>query len=183
MKKQSTFVYILKISFTLLLIAGIVALALAGVNSVTAPIIAGINAKKTQEAIEAVLPGGGEKLESFADETGLVKEVYASESGYAVKVEPQGFGGGIQMMVGVDKDGKVLGVSIISQVETAGLGAVIAAKTQKGADFRSQFVGQSGVLAVDKDGGVIDSITSATISSRAVTQGVNAALACVGNLG
>ena len=183
MKKQSTFVYILKISFTLLLITGIVALALAGVNAVTAPIIAGINAQKSQEAIEAVLPGGGEKLESFTDETGLVKEVYASETGYAVKVEPQGFGGGIQMMVGVGKDGKVLGIAVVSQAETAGLGAIIAAQTQKGEDFRSQYVGQTGTLAVENDGGAIEAITGATISSRAVTKGVNAALACVANLG
>lgn len=183
MKKQSIFGYILKLSITLLLITGIVALALAGVNSVTAPMIEKLNEQKIQQAIEAVLPGGGEELDTFTDDTGMVMAVYASDSGYAVKVAPQGFGGAIQMMVGVDKEGKVLGISIISQVETAGLGAVIAAKTQKGEDFRSQFVGMSGELAVDKDGGAIEAITSATISSRAVTVGVNAALACVEKLG
>ena len=183
MKKQSTFGYIVRLGVTLLVITGIVALALAGVNAVTAPVIAQLNEQKTQQAIEQVLPGGGEELESFVDETGMVMAVYASEIGYALKVAPQGFGGEIQMMVGVDKDGKVLGVSIISQVETAGLGAVMAAKTQKGEDFRDQYIGLSGELAVDKDGGTIDSIASATISSRAVTQGVNAALACAANLG
>ena len=180
---MKTFAYIFRLAVTLLIIAGVVAVALAGVNSVTAPMIAQLNEQKTQQAIETVLPGGGELLESFTDETGIVMAVYASDSGYAIKVAPQGFGGEIQMMVGVDKDGNVLGVSIISQAETAGLGAVIAAKTQKGEEFRSQYVGLSGELAVDKDGGVVDSITSATISSRAVTQGVNAALACVANLG
>ena len=175
--------YMIRLSLTLLVIAGLVALALAGVNSVTAPMIAKLNEQKTQQAIEAVLPGGGEELESFSDDTGMVMAVYASENGYAVKVAPQGFGGAIQMMVGVDKDGKVLGISIISQTETAGLGADIAAKTQKGEQFRGQFMGQSGTLSVDKDGGVIDSLTSATISSRAVTVGVNAALACVEKLG
>lgn len=175
--------YIIRLSLTLLVIAGIVALALAGVNSITAPMIAKLNAQKTQQAIEAVLPGGGEELESFTDETGLVMAVYESDTGYAVKVAPQGFGGEIQMMVGVDKEGNVLGVSIISQVETAGLGAIIGAKTQKGQDFRNQYIGQSGTLAVDKDGGTIEALTSATISSRAVTVGVNAALACVENMG
>ena len=179
---KSTFSYILKLSLTLLIITAVVAAALGGVNSVTAPIIAKINAEKTQAAISAVLPGGGEALESFPDDTGLVRKVYASDIGYAIEVAPAGFGGDIVMMVGV-VDGKVSGISIISQVETAGLGAIIAAKTSAGEDFRNQFIGLSGELSVSKDGGAIDSITSATITSRAVTAGVNAALKCAENLG
>ena len=180
MKKQSIFGYIVRLGVTLLVITGIVALALAGVNAVTAPVIAQLNEQKTQQAIESVLPGGGEKLQDFSDDTGLVAEVYVSETGYAVKVMPQGFGGTIQMMVGIDKEGKVLGIDIISQTETAGLGAVIAAKTQNGVDFRSRYVGLSGALEVGRD---IQAITGATISSKAVTTGVNAALACVEKLG
>ena len=45
------------------------------------------------------------------------------------------------MMVGVDNEGKVLGISVVSQTETAGLGAVAAAETPKGIAFRDQFVG------------------------------------------
>ncbi len=182
MKTQSTALYVLKLALTLLIITAVVAAALGGVNSITAPIIEKINYEKTQAAIEAVLPGGGEALESFADDTGLVRKVYASETGYAIEVAPSGFGGNIVMMVGVI-DGKVSGVSVISQVETAGLGAIAAAKTSAGEAFRNQFIGLSGELAVSKDGGVIDSITSATITSRAVTNGINAALKCAENLG
>ena len=58
-----------------------------------------------------------------------------------------------------------------------------AATTSAGEAFRGQFAGLSGELAVDKDGGDIDSITSATITSRAVAEGVNAALACAASLG
>ena len=87
------------------------------------------------------------------------------------------------MMVGVDNDGKVLGISIISHTETAGLGAVAAATTSAGEAFRGQFVGQSGSVAVSKDGGAMDAITGATITSRAICVGVNAALACAGDLG
>lgn len=181
--KQSNVGYILRLSFTLLIITAVVAAVLAGVNSMTAPVIAGISEEKTQAAIEKVLPGGGEKLDSFTDKTGLVKAVYASESGYAIEVAPNGFGGEIRMMVGVDKEGKVLNISVISQAETAGLGSVIAAENKAGEDFRSQFVGASGTLAVTKDGGEVDAITSATISSRAVVDGVNAALACAASLG
>lgn len=183
MKKKSTPLYILRLALTLLVITAAVAAALAGVNAVTEPIIEALTAQKTQAAIEAVLPGGGEKLEQFADETGLVQAVYASETGYAVQVAPVGFDGEIVMMVGIDKNVTVLAIDIISNTETAGLGAVAGADNTKGEAFRQQFAGQSGELAVDKDGGQIDSLTSATITSRAVVKGVNAALACVAKLG
>ena len=183
MKKQATPLYILRLALTLLVITAVVAAALAGVNAVTEPIIDAITAQKTQAAIEAVLPGGGEAVESFPDETGLVKAVSVSDTGYAIQVTPSGFDGEIDMMVGVSKDGKVLNISIISHTETAGLGAVAAAKTSAGESFRGQFTDREGPLAVSKDGGTIDAITGATITSRAVTEGVNAALACAANLG
>ena len=106
-----------------------------------------------------------------------------SENGYAVQVTPGGFDGAIDMMVGIDKGGRVLKIAIISHTETAGLGAVAAAQNAAGEAFRESFVGQSGSLAVTKDGGCIDAITGATITSRAVTEGVNAALACVAAVG
>ena len=182
MKTQNNVLYILRLSLTLLVITAVVAALLAGVNSITAPIIAAANEAKTQAAIEAVLPGGGSPVD-FTDSTGLVSAVYASDSGYAVQVAPSGFDGEINMMVGIDKDGKVLAISIISHTETAGLGAVAAAQTSAGEAFRGQFAGTSGSLSVSKDGGTIDAITGATITSRAVCAGVNAALACVEDLG
>lgn len=182
MKTQSNVAYILRISLTLLVITAVVAALLAGVNAITAPIIAKANEAKTQEAINAVLPGGGDSV-AFNDATGLVTNVYASDTGYAVQVTPSGFDGEIDMMVGIDKDGKVLGISIISHTETAGLGAVAAANNAKGEAFREQFVGMSGSVAVSKDGGEVDALTGATITSRAICDGINAALACVENLG
>ncbi len=182
MKTESTFKYVLRLTFTLLLITAIVAALLSVVNGITAPIIAKMNEEKIQQAVQTVLPGGGSVVE-FKDDTGLVSQVYKGENGYAVQVAPVGFDGEITMMVGVGKDGKVLGISIINQTETAGLGAVCAAKNSAGEAFRNQFIGLGGTLAVTKDGGEVDSITSATITSRAVTAGVNAALACVANFG
>ena len=182
MKTKSTALYVLRLALTLLAITAVVAAALAGVNAITAPIIAAANEAKTQEAIEMVLPGGGTEID-FADTTGLVTTVYKGESGYAVQVAPSGFDGTIDMMVGIDSEGNVLGISIINHTETAGLGAVAAAKTSAGEAFRSQFAGRSGQVAVSKDGGELDAITGATITSRAICDGVNAALACVANLG
>lgn len=178
MKTESTVKYVARLALTLLLITSVVAIALAGVNQVTAPKIAAMNQQKTQQAIEAVLPGGGEEV-AFTDETGLVKAVYQGEAGYAVQVAPGGFNGEVSMMVGIDNAGTVLGISIIKQTETAGLGAVCAAATSAGEQFRGQFAGTSGSVAVSKDGGSIDAITGATITSRAVCTGVNAALACI----
>ncbi len=182
MKQESNVMYVLRLAVTLLLICTVVATVLAGVNAFTAPMIAQLKEAKTQQAIEAVLPGGGEEI-PFTDDTGLVTKVYASDAGYAIQVAPMGFGGAIDMMVGVDKEGNVLDISIISQTETAGLGSVAAEKTAKGETFRGQFVGMSGVLAVDKDGGEVDSISSATITTRAIVTGINAALDCAKNLG
>ena len=181
MKTESTVMYILRLVLTLFLITAVVAAALAGVNSITAPAIAQLRAEKTQQAIEAVLPGGGEEVDFPA--TNLVSKVYASETGYAVEVTPGGFDNTITMMVGVDFSGNVLGIDIISHSETAGLGAVADAATPAGVSFREQFVGMSGAVSVTKDGGEVEAITGATITSRAVCDGVNAALEVVGKMG
>ena len=179
--KKNTFTYVLRLALTLLAITAIVSAALAVVNQLTAPVIAGSNEAKIQEAVEKVLPGGGDVVD-FTDHTGLVDMVWASNLGYAVQVSPVGFDGPITLMVGVDTEGNVLGISVISHTETAGLGAVAAAENAKGQAFRDQFIGASGQMALTKDGGEVDAITGATITSRAVCKGVSAALACVEKL-
>ena len=181
MKTESTVKFVLRLALTLLAITAVVAVCLAGVNMITAPAIAELNAQKTQEAIELVLPGGGEVVDF--PETALVSTVYASDSGYAVEVTPGGFDNTITMMVGIDKSGSVLGISIISHTETAGLGAVAAAGTPAGEAFRNEFVGATGSVSVSKDGGDVEAITGATITSRAICVGVNAALEVVGKMG
>ena len=184
MKTESTVKYVLRLAAILLTITSVVAALLAGVNSVTAPVIDQLNAEKTQKAIEAVLPGGYEaEIINFNDETGLVSKVYSGLNGFAFEVTPGGFDNTITMMVGVDLQGNVLGISVVSHTETAGLGAVAAAGTPAGESFRNQFVGTSGSVAVTKDGGAMDAITGATITSRAICVGVNAALDCVAGLG
>ena len=181
MKKENVALYVLRLAVTLLVIAGVMAAALAGVNSVTAPIIEKLTYEKTQAAVSAVLPGGGDTVEFPPMD--LVSKVYRGENGYAVEVTPSGFNNTITMMVGVDNAGAVTGISIIGHSETAGLGAVAAASTAAGESFRSQFQGMTGSVSVSKDGGQVDAITSATITSRAVCAGINAALAVVANMG
>jgi len=183
-KTESIFTYVARIALTLLLIAAVVAAALALVNQITKPLIDQRNAEKTQQAIQIVLPGGYEKqITDYADQTGLVTKIYKGMNGYALEVMPAGFDNTITMMVGVSFEGKVLGISIISHTESAGLGAVAAAKNVAGNAFRDQFVGLSSSVSVSKDGGTVDAITNATVTSRAVCSGVNAALACAAGLG
>ncbi len=168
--------YILRLVVTLFAITALVAGLLAGVNLLTRDRIADAKAQKTLDAIAEVLPDGdqAQALDSFRDSSGLVSAVYRSPQGYAVKVAPNGFGGPIEMMVGLSKEGKVLGIAIISHSETPSLGAVAAADSAKGQAFRDSFIGFDGSENTD-----FDAMSGATITSKAVAEGVAAAVACV----
>ncbi len=183
MKTESTVKYILRLTATLLAICAVVALALAGVNAITKDKIAENKARKTTEALQKVLPGvEGLQKQDLAANAGIVTGIYKSGTNYAVEVAPSGFGGAITMMVGIS-DNKVVGISIISHAETPGLGAIAAANTDKGVNFREQFAGLISGITIGGGENQIDSISGATISSQAIVDGVNAALAYVANLG
>lgn len=92
--------------------------------------------------------------------------------GWAILVGPRGYGGPIRMVVGLDRDGKVVGVSIISMNETPGLGSQIVER----ASFLKQFVGIDSATA-EADIKRLDMITGATKSSRGARHGVEAAVA------
>ena len=161
--------YILKLALILLLITAVVAGLLGLVNMLTADKIAENTAKKANEAMQTVLPASSyEKLDISAEG---ISEAYKAEKGYVIRLNAMGFGGAIDMMVGVDLSGAVTGISVISHGETVSLGAECTR-----ADWQSQFVGTSGNLQVTKDGGTIDALTGATVTSRAVTEAVNRAV-------
>ncbi|MGN1307669.1 MAG: RnfABCDGE type electron transport complex subunit G [Faecousia sp.] len=165
--------YILRLTVTLLLITAIVAGLLGLVNYLAEDKIATLQNEKAESAMREVLEADSyEPLET--DLEGVTALYQAGDRGYVVRVSVNGFGGAIDMMVGVDTSCTVTGVSIISHSETASLGANCTRE-----DFRAQFVGAAGDLSVKKDGGSIDALTGATVTSRAVTKGVNLALACV----
>lgn len=109
----------------------------------------------------------------------------SSDLGYVITVtDSEGYGGDIQMTVGIQNDGTVLGISFLSISETAGLGM-----RAKEADFMNQFAGkQVEAFSYVKDGtgsaadDTIDALSGATITSNAVTNGVNAAIAYFSNV-
>ena len=169
--------YILRLTLTLFLITAVVAGLLGLVNYLTEDRIDELTRQKAEAAMQEVFPAGNyEELPAGAD--GITAAYRADDAGYVVRVSVNGFGGAIDMMVGVDNAGTVTGVSIISHGETASLGANCTRE-----DFRAQFVGASDTLAVSKDGGSIDALTGATVTSRAVVSGVNLALDFVKEVG
>ena len=161
-------------------ISAVTALLLGIVNMVTAPTIAKNAEEKNNKAMAAVLPASGYTQVDYTGGDANVLAVYEAEgAGYVVQVEcPGSFSGGLQAMVGVNADGSVSGVEIVKTAETSGLGANAAKEA-----FKGQFAGLSGVIAVTKDGGTIDAITGATITSRAVCNGVNSAVAAAASMG
>ena len=167
----------LRTLLTLLFFGAVVALLLGLVNLVTAGPIADHKAQKTWAAMKTVLPSR-EYSELLYEGDPLIKTVYrAGDQGWVIEVTPSGFGGIIDMLVGVDPSGAVTGVSIISMSETSGLGANATRES-----FRSQYVGKTGSVKLRKQGGEIDALTGATVTSTAVTKGVSAALAAAAEL-
>ena len=167
----STGAYVLRLTLTLFLITTIVAGLLGLVNYVTADTIAEQIAQKAENAMRQVLEADSYEPLDVPEDSAVIAAYRAGDRGYVVRVAPNGFGGAIDMMVGVDVSGAVTGVAIVSQSETASLGANCTRE-----DFRAQFTGKTGTLSVSKDGGEIEALTGATVTSRAVTEGVNTAL-------
>ncbi len=173
MLKKSDIPSIIKISLTLFIITALAAAILAGVNGVTAPQIAKNELEKQSAAMKKVVPGA-ENFEKTENEEIFIGKKGEEILGYAVISESQGYGGVISMVVGVDPKGTVLGIDIVSQSETAGLGA----NCEKD-EFKEKFVGKTAGVTVVKGGAKeneIDAISSATITSKAVTEGVNNAI-------
>ena len=170
---------IVQLAAILFAISAVCALLLGLVNLITAEPIQKAKDEKTQKAMAEVLAADSYQQIDYTGGDALVQAVYqAGDAGYVVQVTPSGFGGVIDMMVGVGADGNVTGVSNISMSETSGLGSNAKKET-----FRTQYTGQPGPFAVTKDGGQINALTGATITSRAVSSGVNAAVDAVKTLG
>ncbi len=172
------------LALVLFLITFITALLLGFVNQVTAPRIERNNEETRAAAMAEIIPDAefveADPFEVPAPDknTPAIQNIYMAQRdgetvGYCMEVLPSGFGGTITMVVGINLDGTVAGAKVTSHSETPGLGA----KSQSDPTWITQFAGQpaDGSLAVTKDGGTINAITGSTITSRAVTLGVNTA--------
>ena len=170
-----------KLTLTLLGICAVVALLLGAVNSVTKPIIEEFQAEKTAAAMSQVLPADDyRKVETdHANVTALYQALSGGRQiGYVAEVTAGGFGGTLSMVVGVDMDGAVTGVSVTDNSETANIGT----KVVNDQAVLDRFIGMShedGEITVNSGSNRFDGVSGATVSSRGVTSGVNTALAAV----
>lgn len=174
---------IVKLGWKLLLLAAVAGLALGITNAVTEGPIEQQRIAEANAARQAVL-AGAVSFELVSGEQDGMDEIYcglnaAGETvGYTAKCTTQGYGGPIEVTVGMGIDGTIAGVKIggTDFAETAGLGARV-----KEDWFGAQFAGLTAPVALARDGGQIDAVSSATISSSAVTKAVDAA--CTALLG
>lgn len=159
----------------LLIICLVATALLAGTNVITSGKIAA-NAVETENVSRMiVLPEGKSYGEVTTLDSGITYCEGTDDSGnlvgYVFTAGAKGYGGTISVMVGLDTEGTITGIEILSHGETPGLGANATSDS-----FKSRFVGKSGILTVDKtsnDGQNIQAITAATITSKAVTGAVN----------
>jgi len=184
-----------KMVLVLTLFCVVAAGLLAKVNDITRAPIAEAKAEETRQALRGVLPPFDNKVdEEFVEKkigidkkgNDVMTKVYTAKQqgkiiGRAfVVVAHDGYGGDIEIMMGVSPEGKITGIEILSLSETPGLGAKIASvETWPGrGSGPGGLIGKSleNNLKAKKDGGEIDQITGATISPRAVVSAVKKGL-------
>jgi electron transport complex protein RnfG len=175
----------LNLSLRLALISAVAALALAQVADYTAGPIAAAARAASLRAIRQVLPAydnepdqdvvriilaPGDTLECFRGRRdGVV-------SGCAYKAVTQlGYSGEIDIMLGLETDGKVSGVRLLQHAETPGLGAKYAEPALLDSYYRGHGLADTD-WRVAKDGGDLDAVTGATVTGRALADAIQRGL-------
>ena len=185
--------FVLKVAGTLTIIALVVAAMLGVVDMVTHDKIDAINVEKTNQALAAVAPEGAEftpvelsdAAVAAAAAYGTLDSMYEmSTGGYAMKIVASGSQGSIEMIVGVDGNKALTGVSVVNHSETGGIGTKVINNdpNSAGTPVLDQFIGMSGAgsLVVGK---TVTPISGATVTTKGITAGCNAALSAVEAMG
>ena len=173
--------YVGRITGILLAICLIVSLLLGVVNQITKPRIDAIQAEKIRAAMAQVLEADEYLPIQLQKDLKGIQSVSEARTnggtlGYVVQVTASGSQGEIQMMVGVDVDNRVTGVSVIKHSETPNIGTKVVADQS----VLDRFIGMDhakGEITVNSGSNRFDGISGATVSSKGVAAGVNAALA------
>ncbi|RKD33192.1 RnfABCDGE type electron transport complex subunit G [Thermohalobacter berrensis] len=179
---------IVKLGLILLLITSAAAVVLGLSNAATIGTIEAVEAKASEVARKEVLPEAEnfktleeEKLNEILNGNEKVLEVYAGYKGenivgYAIKTATPGYGGNVEVITGISTEGKITGIKVVKHQETPGLGA-----NATSAEFQNQYkdMNTSKEITVVKtqpsNENEIQALTGATITSDAVTNGVNIA--------
>ena len=140
--------------------------------------------------MQTLLPGSESfTVEPYAGEDANIRSVHKAENGFVIETVTRGYADDIQMLVGVNKDGRVTGLVVLEAHETLGLGSRILTDHV----FLSQFLNGNGSFAAataDAFSGAtgeaetgdetqVDAISGATVRSKAVIRCVNSAIAYV----
>jgi Na+-translocating ferredoxin:NAD+ oxidoreductase subunit G len=150
----------------------IAALVLGALYNTTKPIIAEQKTKAIQQALQRVIPGA-DTYEKKAFSEGEYFECFQNKEfiGYALFITGAGYSGDIKMLLGINKEGTVLGLEVLAQAETPGLGAkcIEIKRGQNQPWFLEQFYGKNiQKLAIQN----INTLTGATITSEAILESV-----------
>jgi electron transport complex protein RnfG len=177
---------IMKLGIILMIYSLVAGAALAYVNIMTMQRVEANKIAAAEEARTAALAGMEGGFEPKRDGSGFeywigYKDKAKSHiGGYVFVARGKGYSSVIETMVGTDLQGKIIGMRVVSQLETPGLGTKVVEIRHGESDpwFQRQFIGKSlqDDLRVKKDGGIVDSITGATISSRAMTNSIREGL-------
>ena len=172
-----------RFGFILMLVTVFAASSLAWINKITRPRIEAIEKENFEAGLKLVLSGPDDRIiEPVFNENGDIKYYIGYFSpekdtiiGYALEAVNRGYSSDIRMLVGVNETGRILAVNILSQNETPGLGTKCE-EIRYGESkpwWPEQFVNKQGQdIAVAPDGGSIESISGATITARAITDGL-----------
>ena len=188
---------IIKLALVLLAVAAVIALVLGFVNAITEGPIKAYNDNKTAEAYANVMEGyNGDTAEVLYDvndaatadvhaviepDGNSITKLVKADNGYVAETEFSGAQGMITMVIGLDNDLNCTGIYVTEHSETSGLGAK-AAETSEGA-WRDNLLGQGDGLALKKNGGSVEAISGATITSTAVVNEVQTVINAVKALG
>ncbi|RBP46723.1 RnfABCDGE type electron transport complex subunit G [Garciella nitratireducens] len=175
---------IFKLGSILFIITAVAAVLLGFTNMATSKVIAEREKQERAEALQVVLKEASEFeiVEELPLDGTIISEINVGKTngkivGYTFNVLPTGYGGEINMLVGISSEGKLTGIEILAHNETPGLGAKAVEP-----EFKNQFLGKSvdsslnlvkGSAAAENE---IQAISGATITSTAVTDAVNAAI-------
>lgn len=156
---------------SLVLTCVIAAFALSQIYAMTKPTIDAQIVKATRSALTLVMPGADSFAEVVPDTLWYGLDSSGAKVGIVFRSSERGYGGPVSVLAGLDLTGKVVGIKVASPSEgfkeTPGLGL----KAQE-EWFWKQLLGADSTVALEKDGGKLDAISGATITSRAVVRGV-----------
>ena len=151
----------------------VVSAVLAGTYQVTEPVIEAAKRAEADASRVVVLPDGKNFEEVSASGLDNIVDAYkaGNGAGYVITGKAKGYGGDLQVMAGIDKDGKIAGVKLMDNNETQGIGS----KTGE-ASYTDQYKGKDSTL----DG--VTTISGATVSSKAFESAVNTIFQAYGSL-